>query len=173
MKLRNQQTPFKKRGMTSVEFALVGLAALLIIFMAMEMGRMMFTLNALAESTRRGARVAAVCTLDNAEISRIAVFNSSGSGAQSPILPQLTTDNVVVEYLDEDGAVLEDVALDVAAGDNSTYLQIRYVRVRIENYQHSMILPGMNVSFMAPEFPTTIPRESLGVPRPDQTSTCV
>jgi hypothetical protein len=166
MKLRNQQTLFKQRGLSSVEFAIAGLATLLIIFMAMEMARLMFTLNTLAESTRRGARVAAICTVDNAEISRVAVFNNSGSGAQSPILPLLTTDNIAVEYLGENGAVL------TGAATNPAYLNIRYVRVRIVNYQHTMFIPGMNLSFAAPEFPTTIPRESLGVPRPDQTSTC-
>ena len=90
------QTMRKQRGLSSVEFAISGLATLLILFMAMEMARMMFTLNTLSEATRRGARVAAVCTLNNPQISRVAVFNNSGTGDQSPILQNLSTDNIVV-----------------------------------------------------------------------------
>jgi Flp pilus assembly protein TadG len=167
MKLRNQQTPFKQRGVTSVEFAFVGLAAILIIFMAMEMGRMMFTLNTLAEVTRRGARVAAVCTIDNLAISRIAIFNDAATAGPSPILGKLTTNNIRVEYLTETGTVLAE-----PTKDDETYLTIEYVRVRVVGYQHQLIIPGLSLSIMAPEYPTTVPRESLGIPRPDQTSTC-
>ena len=157
----------RQRGLASLEFAISGLATLIILFGAIEMGRMMFTMNTLAEATRRGARVASVCLIDDPQIARIAVFNSSGSGTDSPILKDLTTNNIAVEYLNADGGVLVG-----AAGDDSIYTQIRYVRVRITDYQYRFIIPGVDIVFTAPQFPTTVPRESLGVPKPDQTSTC-
>jgi len=79
----------------------------------------------------------------------------------------LTTSNIRVEYLTENGTVLSD-----PAADDETYLQIEYVRVRVVDYQHRLIIPGLSLSITAPEYPTTVPRESLGVPKPDQTSTC-
>jgi Flp pilus assembly protein TadG len=165
---RLQHAPLhRQRGLASVEFAIVGLATLMILFMAIEMGRLMFTLNTLAEVTRRGARIAAVCTVDNPTISRIAIFNDAATDGPSPILKKLTTNNMRVEYLNKDGDVLTG-----AAGNEATYLQIEYVRVRVVGYQHQLIIPGMSLSIMAPEYPTTVPRESLGVPKPDQTSTC-
>jgi Flp pilus assembly protein TadG len=167
---RLQHAPLnRQRGLASVEFAIVGLVTLTILFMAIEMGRMLFTLNTLAEVTRRGARVAAVCTVDNLAISRIAIFNDAATAGPSPILGKLTTNNIRVEYLAKDGGVLTDYA---GAGNEDTYTQIEYVRVRVVGYQHRLIIPGLSLSITAPEYPTTIPRESLGVPRPDQTSTC-
>jgi hypothetical protein len=165
---RLQHAPlYRQRGLATVEFAIVGLATLIILFMAIEMGRMMFTLNTLAEVTRRGARVASVCTVDNPAISRIAIFNDAATDGPSPILGKLTTNNMRVEYLDKDGGVLSG-----AAGDEDIYLQIEYVRVRVVGYQHQLIIPGMSLSIMAPEYPTTVPRESLGVPKVGQISTC-
>jgi len=157
----------RQRGLASVEFAIAGLATIIIIFAAIELARLMFTVNALTEASRRGARVASVCLVsDTAEISRLTIFNDSGTGTQSPILRNLTTDNVRIEYLNQDGAVLNDIS-----GNN--YLNIWYVRVRIANYQHNFIFPGLDLTLTLPEYPTTVPRESLGVPRPGQTSTCV
>jgi len=84
---RLQHAPlYRQRGLASVEFAIVGLATLIILFTAIEMGRMLFTLNTLAEVTRRGARVAAVCTVDNLAISRVAIFNNAATAGPSPIL---------------------------------------------------------------------------------------
>ena len=154
----------KQRGLASVEFAIVGAATLAILFSAVEMGRMMFTLNALAEATRRGARLAAVCQVNDPRISQVAVFNSNG-GTQSPILPSLTTANVTVEYLNEDGSVIGGATQGAAAN-------IWFVRVRIVNYRHTFVFPGLDISFITPEYPTTIPREALGIPKVGQTSTC-
>jgi Flp pilus assembly protein TadG len=158
---------YRQRGLASVEFAVVGLTTLVILFMAIEMSRMMFTLNTLAEVTRRGARVASVCTVDNPAIRRIAIFNDAATSGPSPILKKLTPSNMRVEYLDKDGNVLTG-----AAGNEDTYLQIEYVRVRVVGYEHQLIIPGMSLLIAAPEYPTTVPRESLGVPRVGQTSTC-
>lgn len=157
----------KQAGVASLEFAFAGLMTLIIIFTAIEMGRLMFTLNTLAEATRRGARVAAVCTVDNPRIKSTAIFDRTGSAGRSPYLRNLTPDNIVVEYLSANGTVL------AGASTSPTFEQIRYVRVRVQDFQYRMLIPGIAFQFTAPEFPTTIPRESLGIPKPNQTSTCV
>lgn len=162
----NTNCSAKQSGVATIEFAVGGLATLIVLFTAIEMGRFMFTMNALSEVTRRGARVAAVCTVDNSRIKEIASFDPAISGTR-PVVKGLTTGNIAVEYLGAAGNVIAN-----AASSEAAFLNIRYVRVRVVNYQYTWIVPGLNLSFTAPEFPTVLPRESLGVPRPGQISTC-
>ena len=156
----------RQQGLTSIEFAIVGLTILIILFGAIEVGRMMFTLNMLGEATRRGARVAVVCPVNDAAIGRAAVFNTSGSGATGNFLPNLSTANIEVDYLDQNGVVLANPA------DATVFIQIRYVRVQIANYSYQFFLPGRTLSFTTQAYPTTLPKESLGIPRPGETTTC-
>jgi hypothetical protein len=106
-------------------------------------------MNALQEGARRGARVAAVCQVGNANVAKAAVLMER--------LPGLSTANVVVEYLDADGAVLGNAA--------GSYGSIAYVRVRVVDYSVSLRLPFLSPTFNVPEFSSTLPRESLGIPR--------
>jgi Flp pilus assembly protein TadG len=132
-----------------VEFAIVGAVTLTLIFVVIEFSRILFSLNVLNEGVRRATRVAAVCAVGDAAIADAAVFVN---------LPRLTTGNVVTEYLGEDGAPLGDPA----AAD---YPAIRYVRVRIANYGFPVALPFIATWFAAPQIVSTLPRESLGVPK--------
>ena len=70
---------FRQKGTTTVEFAIVGTAMMLVLLLSIEMRRMIFVINTLGEATRRGGRMAAVCPINDPEISRVAVFNSSGA----------------------------------------------------------------------------------------------
>ena len=134
--------------MTTVEFAIVGALALALIFYVVEFGRILFSLNVLDESVRRGVRVAAVCDVGNAAITDAALFVT---------LPGLSASNVVTEYLGTSGSVLAD-----PGGDD--YPLITSVRVRIENYSFPVALPFVASIFSAPAVSATLPRESLGVP---------
>jgi hypothetical protein len=138
----------RQQGTTTVEFAIVGFVTLVLIFVVIEFGRIMFSLNVLDESVRRSARVAAICPVGDAAIADAATFVG---------LPNLTTSNVVTEYLDDNGAVLGDPA---GAGLSS----IRFVRVRIVDYSFPVALPPIAAIFTAPEISTTLASESLGVP---------
>ncbi len=162
-----QRNHRRQQGLATVEFAIVGLVSLVVLFGVLEVSRMMFTMNMLQEATRRGARMAAVCTVDSPAIARAAMFNSSGSGTASPIINGLSTANIQVDYLDAAGNTVVGYAGDVKA-----YYRIQYVRVQIVNFQHQMIVPGLNLSFVTRPYPTIMPRESLGVPKPGKTSTC-
>jgi len=157
----------RQQGLASVEFAIIGLVSFMILFGALEVARMMFTVNMLQEATRRGARMAAVCTVDNPAIARAALFNSSGSGTTSPIINGLTSSNIQVDYLNAAGNPVVGYATD-----DDAYYTIEYVRVQIVNFEHELIIPGLDLSFVTRPYPTTMPRESLGIPPPGQTSTC-
>ncbi len=137
----------KQQGTTTVEFAIVGLVFFMVMFGLIDMSRIFFSLAALDESTRRGARVAAVCPVNDPQVTQVALFNG--------LVPSLGPQNIALEYLDEDGAV-------VAAPGGAGYGSIRYVRVRIQNFQVQTFIPGMQTVLQMPAFETTIPSESLG-----------
>ena len=149
----------RQKGMYTVEFAIVGAALFIILFGAIEVSRALFAYNTIAEATRRGARVAAVCSEDDeATAQRAAVFSIAGGDGSdaSPILKGLSVSNVDVKYLGADGVT------EATGGD------IKYVRVRIERYSHELLIPF--VGFTLPESvftsSTTIPAESLGYAPP-------
>ena len=137
-------TRLRQRGTTTVEFAIVGLLVITLLFAIIEFGRILFTLNMLQEGARRAARVAAVCAVGNPAVANAAVFTD---------LPGFSTSNVIVEYLDQNGA------------PTGNFSSIRYVRVRIVNYSFPIAIPLVNPTFSAPEFSSTLPRESLGIPK--------
>ncbi|WP_370279046.1 TadE/TadG family type IV pilus assembly protein [Pontibacterium sp.] len=152
----------KQRGMTSVEFAIVGAVFFILLFAVIEFGRLMFVMNTLDEVTRRGARLAAVCRVGPAEVTFIqnrAIFDGN-------IIDGLEAANVQVQYFEDDGTT--EVTPDAADPDSSIPL-IDYVRVGIVNYQHTMLIPTFNLTIPVPDFSTTIPSESLGV-HPDGSS---
>lgn len=143
----------RQKGLTTVEFSIIGLVAMIVLFGLIEFSRLVFTVNALSEATRRGARMATVCPINDPAIARVTVFNAPGGGANSPIIGGLTTGNVAVDYLTRAGT------------PTGTFANIEFVRVRIVGFQHTLLLPLFGLTFALPEFPSTLPRESLGIPR--------
>ena len=146
-----------QRGTTTVEFAIVGLLAMVVLFSLIEFSRLVFVVNTLAEATRRGARMATVCPVNDPAIAQVAVFNAPGNGGASTIVSGLRPANIQVQYLNQTGGVV--------ASPGPNFMQIRYVRVGITNFQHTLVIPLFNLTFTLPAYATTLPRESLGIPR--------
>jgi Flp pilus assembly protein TadG len=149
MSRRNQ------RGTTTLEFAICGVVVLTLIFAVIELSRAMFMLGVLEESTRRAARVAAVCPIGDPAIATAGTFVT---------LPNFSAANLVTEYLNTTGGVIGNPTANFGAID--------YVRVRIVNYQLQLWIPFMNAAFQSPNFTVTLPRESLGVPRTGVVTPC-
>jgi hypothetical protein len=143
-------------GTTTVEFAIVGAVALLLIFTVIEFGRVLFTLNMLDEGARRSARVAAVCAIGDSKIAEAAAFVR---------LPGISTSNVVAEYLDGNGAI-------IGSPTPSGATRPEFVRVRIVNYDFPVALPFIAATFSGPEVSATLPAESLGIPHNGAAPTC-
>ena len=141
----------RQKGVTTVETAIIAMLALIILFAVLEIGRVFFVWNALEEATRRGARVAAVCQLNDPAIRQIASFTASGT----PIVNGLSPANIELSYLDMNGNLLPDPAAAFGA--------INFVRVRIVNYTHQFLIPLFVTSYTAPPFTAVLPAESLGV----------
>lgn len=144
-----------QKGTTTVEFAICGLVVITVILGVIELSRAMFSLSVLSEGARRGARVAAVCPLNDPAIASVTTFAS---------LPNLSASNVAVEYLNAAGGVIADPTANFGA--------IEYVRVRIVNYQIQLYIPLVGAAFPSPDFAVTLPRESLGVPRSGVVQPC-
>ena len=162
MRLRRQQ------GLTTVEFAVVATALFVMLFGIIEVGRAYFVFATLEEVTRRAARLAAVCPVNDPAVARLAVFNDRTDAGDSDLVHGLNPTNVTVEYLDVAGAVI------VAPADPTNFLLIRYVRTRITGFQHQFNVPfvtGMGALTLPPQ-PAVLPRESLGVPRDGVVTPC-
>jgi hypothetical protein len=152
---------FRQNGLSTVEFALVANAVF-------EVGRAYFVYATLDEVTRRGARVAVVCPVNDPAIGQMAVFNASGDAGPSSLVNGLTPAHINIEYLDQNNNVVANPA------DASGFIQIRYVRVRVVGYQHQMVVPFVSgiTNFFMPEFAAVLPRESLGIPREGSVTPC-
>lgn len=152
----------RQHGLATVEMAVIGAVMFMVLFAVIEFGRMLWSWETLAEATRRGARVAAVCPPfgNGAAVpARVALFrNTDGTGPG--IMPGLDLANILVRYLDEDGATIATPAC-------GNFDDIRYVEVSIQNYQINLTIPFVNNLVPSPDFRTTLAAENLGfVPDP-------
>ena len=155
----------KQQGVATVEFAIVGALLMLLLLGVIEFARLVFVWNTGTEATRRGARVAAVCPVNDPAIRNIAVFNDNATSGPSALLTGLSTADIRVEYLDNGGNPVDcsGCNCDNTCGDAS-FVSIKYVQVSINNFQHTLLLPPpLNITLTMPPFESTLPRESLGV----------
>ena len=123
-----------QKGLYLIEFALISGAFFLTIFVIIDMARVFYLLNAASEATRHGARVAAVCDINDPQI-KTSMIDRIGSA-------NLTTGEIDVSYL--------------PAGCGVNNCQI--LTVSLTNVSFNTIL-GFSVN--APDFATTLPRESM------------
>ena len=150
------RTRARQRGVTMVEFAIVGTAAMIVLFAVIEVGRAMFVVNTLNEVTRRSARMAAVCPINDPAIREVGLFNSPGDGTGSRFISGLAPGNLTLEYLNQNGDPITD--------PSANFGQIHFVRTRIVGYQHEMLIPFLNQLFTTPEFGTTLRRDTQALP---------
>jgi len=148
-------------GVYVVEFAIIGLLLFTLLFGVLEIGRLYFTVNALDEVVRRGARLAAVCNIQDPVILRRAIFNSATDSGVSSLIGSLETGHLTLDYLDQNG-------VKVANPGDTGFSSIRYVRLSVndplnpDKFTFNLLIPGFDGVFTLPTFRSTIPRESLG-----------
>jgi Flp pilus assembly protein TadG len=152
----------RQSGVTSVEFAIIGVLLMTVTFGVIEFGRALYVINLLTEGARRGARLAAVCPVGDPKPASAAIYDS-GSGSSS-LVSGLTTANVQVQYLDTNGSVIANPA--------ANFGNIHYVSVSIVSFQLPLLIPVINPVLNLSGFSSTLPRESLGVPRVGVVTAC-
>lgn len=133
----------KMRGVVTVEFAIVGAVLLMVIFGCLEFGRATYAFAALNEGTRRAARLAAVCPINDPVI--VPAVNFLGING-------FNASNVTVNYLDASGA-----SLGAGPAASSVY----YVQVTVAG-SIPLAIPFLSET-LSPTFTVTLPAESLGV----------
>lgn len=159
-----RRTNRREHGLASIEFAMVGLVFFVVLFGIFEVSRVLFTWNTLSEATRRGARQAVICPVNHAGITQAALFNNNNN-VQNSILANMSPNHFKVDYLDQAG--------DLIAAPDSDYLSIRFVRVAIRpGIRFPLLIPALDKVLTLPEFATTLPVESMGVSRDDDTPQC-
>lgn len=130
----------RQRGMAIVEFAFVAMIFFTLLLGIMEFGRWMFTLNAAAEATRWGARLAAVCSIGDTGIEAKMRF-ILGS------LDPARTDQILINY--------------TPTGCNAGNCE--KVKVSLQNVSFTPLIPipFMGVAVPIPPFTTSLPRELM------------
>jgi len=158
---RHMRLRTRERGIATVEFAVTAAFFFMMVIAVVAGGHFFWTHNALVESTRRGARYAAmqcrpgaaVCDSSDTltRIQNMVLYNSptEGTGAQS-LVSNLQRANIVVEYSKRPSSP-DTEAFGVAQGT---------VSVRIINYNYDFILSP--VAIPMPSYETTVRGESAG-----------
>lgn len=137
----------RQQGLATVECALTGAVALMVLFGCLEIGRMLFVWNTLDEATRRGAHIAAICPLNDPAI--VAAVLMGGDGTRA-VIDGLHEAHVAVAYLDAAGA------------GAAAFADTAYASVSIVGYEHTVLIPYVGGAVAVPPFTTTVPVESLG-----------
>lgn len=155
--------PSKQSGITVIEFTILASVLLLLLFAVIEIAIFAYSLQSMNDISRRTARIAAVCVVNDSSIKTLALSEGAPSG--------FVADNIDFDYLDSAGSVLGDPVTNHAS--------IHYVRARIIDFDYgfSGILSFLGDSGLVPvpDFQTILPAESLGVLRsndPNEKTDC-
>ena len=134
-------------GTATLEFAFIALIYFTLLLSVFAGGFFYASYNALADSTRRGARYAVMHDNSAAEIDKvknIVVYGTDSPAVDArPLAPNLQTSNVVVEYSN----------FGVNQGS---------VTVSITNYNYNFVIPALSQAIPMPEYRTTMRGESAG-----------
>ncbi|CAE6914979.1 TadE/TadG family type IV pilus assembly protein [Vibrio sp. B1FLJ16] len=158
-KLKRHQT-----GITLVEFSIIGSLFLLLLFAILELAIYVYHLQSMNDISRRTARIAAVCVVNDPDIKPLALTEGTPPG--------FTADNIQFDYLDSTGSVILDPV--------NSHQNIRFVQARIINFNYGFTqllnFLGDNGIVQVQDFKTVLPAESLGVLRsddPDEKTDCL
>ena len=142
-------------GITLVEFSVIGSLFLLLLFAILELAIYVYQLQSLNDLSRRAARIAVVCVVNDPDIKTLALSEGAPQG--------FTEDNIQIDYLDSSGTMIADPV--------SNHQNIRFVRSQIINFSYGFTqllnFLGENGVVQVQNFRTILPVESLGVLRDD------
>src|SRR5436190_17336585 len=110
---RPQSTFGRPEGQTLVEFALVTVLFLMLLFGITEFSRALWTWNALVHATREGARYAVVEPSSTVTTIQKYVVYHDPSGSTTPVVPGLSESQVEVTYRTYAGTPTDKSAADV------------------------------------------------------------
>lgn len=134
--------PSQQQGAAVVEFALVVILVVTMLFGLIELGRALFQWNTAADATRRGARTAAIAAVGD---------SATVLAEMRLVMPELTAADVSIEY-SIDGNF---------PGASCVRGTCRFVRVRVsQSFAPAVFF--LPATIPMPPFATTYPVEALG-----------
>ncbi len=142
-----------ERGAALVEFAIGATVFITAMFAVLEFGRALWTHNALADAARRGARYASINGPNATAVKNVVVYGDAAGGTKA-LIPDLTVDQVEVDYS-------TDPPFSLAMGTAT---------VRITEYEFALLLPIVGTKITMPEYRTTLSAENAGAPIPGGTA---
>ncbi|HEX2270027.1 MAG TPA: TadE/TadG family type IV pilus assembly protein [Pyrinomonadaceae bacterium] len=169
--MKNVQFRQNEKGTSVAEFAIVALVFFIIIFGIIEFGRLLYTHNALADATRRGARYAVlhpgITAADKTNVKNVVVygkngtFDDDGNPTSPPLINGLTREMVNVTFEGEDLDGDPDTA-PTSFGSN-----LGRATVKIVGYNFNLSIPVVGRPIALGDYSTTLSAESAGaVPSP-------
>jgi Flp pilus assembly protein TadG len=141
--LRLKKNKDNERGATLVEFSIGVTVFALAMFAVLEFSRLLWVHNALTDAARRGARYAVMHSDDDTAAVKNVVVYGNAAGTGNPMLENLTTDDVDVDY-------------------NNFGMNDGTVTVSIDDYQYQFVFPLLPDSVTMPNYSTTLTGESAG-----------
>lgn len=140
---RNRQTN-TEHGSSLVEMVIGASVLMTVVFGVLEVGRLLWTHNALAEAARQGARYAAISTQNVNNVKNFVVYGTASPGGEAnPAVYGLTTSNVNVTYS----------GFGVKQGT---------VSVEITGYEFNFNVPIFGGGVTMPSYKSTLTGESAG-----------
>lgn len=163
----------KQEGSTILEFVVVALVFFVMVIGICGAGNLYYTHNALLESTRRGARFAALqagatpagtahvtpsdqaCDTTSPSLTNIKNYTMYGNiaGTGNKLAPGLTTANICVVYSSLPSDPSANPGFGVGQGA---------VSVSIINYDFHFVVPLITATIRMPAYKTTVAGESAG-----------
>ncbi|MFN2452770.1 MAG: TadE/TadG family type IV pilus assembly protein [Pyrinomonadaceae bacterium] len=144
----NRRSRANECGAMLVEFTIAAAVFLAVMFAIIEFGRALWTHNALADAARRGARYAVNQSASNTAAVKNVVVYGDPAGGTSPLVHNLTTNNVAVQYA--------NFGLDQGS-----------VSVSIVNYQFQFVVPLIGTTLNMSNYNTTLTAENAGLVPPN------
>jgi len=160
--MKNVQFRKSERGATVAEFAVVALTFFALTFGIIEFGRLLYTHNALADATRRGARYAVLHTENINNVKNQVVYgpngtyDDEGNPTSAPVISGLTTAMVEVTYVGED---LDGDPDTEGTGFGSN---LGTATVQINGYSFNLMIPIVGRPITLGDYATTLSAESAG-----------
>ena len=162
-----------ERGTSMAEFAVVATFFFMLIFGIIEFGRLFYTLNALTDAARRGARYAVIHQAEVATdgaahvakcVRNVAMYGETNISAypacdptvgQPVLIHGIASATIEVDF---DGADLDGNP----TSPNPYGANLGMATVTIKNFQFNISIPLIHRSITLPAFTTSLPAESAG-----------
>ena len=155
-----------ERGAALMEFAIAATVFMTSLFGVIEVGRLLWTHNALRDAARRGARYAAVRKNDTASqtaVKKMVVYGdpNANTATAQPVVTGLTMANVALEYQNYNGIQLSSRATVSITGASFKFaVPLVGGTITLPAYRTSSV--GESAGFVPCDLPSSTPWADCG-----------